>query len=78
MDLEEWKNKNRASRHYAHFDEKISLGRAWNYISNPENVKKHGFYPFIHYEKKFNNLNFPHQHGVLNLENSIFQPLKKA
>lgn len=25
-----------------------------------------------------NNLNFPHQHGVLNLENSIFQPLKKA
>ena len=24
------------------------------------------------------NLNFPHQHGVLNLENSIFQPLKKA
>lgn len=23
-------------------------------------------------------LNFPHQHGVLNLENSIFQPLKKA
>lgn len=46
--------KNRASRHYAHFDEKISLGRAWNYISNPENVKKHGFYPFIHYEKKFN------------------------
>lgn len=54
MDLEEWKKKNRASRHYAHFDEKISLGRAWNYISNPENVKKHGFYPFIHYEKKFN------------------------
>ena len=37
MDLEEWKKKNRASRHYAHFDEKISLGRAWNYISNPEN-----------------------------------------
>ena len=27
---------------------------------------------------KEGNLNFPHQHGVLNLENSIFQPLKKA
>ena len=26
----------------------------------------------------FSYLNFPHQHGVLNLENSIFQPLKKA
>ena len=26
----------------------------------------------------FKHLNFPHQHGVLNLENSIFQPLKKA
>ena len=27
---------------------------------------------------KLTYLNFPHQHGVLNLENSIFQPLKKA
>jgi len=24
------------------------------------------------------NSNFPHQKGVLNLENSIFQPIKKA
>ena len=30
------------------------------------------------YMAEINNLNFPHQHGVLNLENSIFQPLKKA
>ena len=29
-------------------------------------------------EQSIDNLNFPHQHGVLNLENSIFQPLKKA
>ncbi len=24
------------------------------YISDPTNIVKHGFYPFIHYEKKFN------------------------
>ena len=30
------------------------------------------------YIHEISNLNFPHQHGVLNLENSIFQPLKKA
>ena len=29
-------------------------------------------------EERFPYLNFPHQHGVLNLENSIFQPIKKA
>ena len=33
---------------------KVSLDKVWNYISNPDNIMKHGFYPFIHYEKKFN------------------------
>ena len=54
MDLEEWKEKNRRSRQYAHFDEKVSLNKVWKYISEEENIKKHGFYPFIHYEQKFN------------------------
>ena len=54
MDLHEWKVKNAAAKKYAHFDEKVSLDRVWNYIRNPDNITKHGFYPFIHYEKKFN------------------------
>lgn len=55
MDLYEWKVKNTIARKYAHFDEKVSLDQVWNYISNPDNIMKHGFYPFIHnYEKKFN------------------------
>ncbi len=47
-------NENATARKYAHFDEKVSLDKVWNYISNPDNIMKHGFYPFIHYEKKFN------------------------
>lgn len=54
MELEEWKEKNAKARKYAHFDDKVSLEKVWNYISSPSNVEKHGFYPFIHYEKKFN------------------------
>ena len=54
MDLYEWKTKNANARKYAHFDEKVSLDKVWDYISDPTNIAKHGFYPFIHYEKKFN------------------------
>ncbi len=48
------KRKNANARKYAHFDEKVSLDKVWDYISDPTNIVKHGFYPFIHYEKKFN------------------------
>lgn len=51
MTLEEWKEKNRNARSYAHFDSRVSLEKVWTYISNPENVSRHGFYPFIHYTK---------------------------
>ncbi|WP_440321155.1 antiviral reverse transcriptase Drt2 [Laedolimicola sp.] len=54
MELQKWKEKNAKARKYAHFDEKVSLDKVWDYISNPENIVRHGFYPFIHYEKKFN------------------------
>lgn len=54
MEVEEWKEKNRSARRYAHFDEKVSLEKIWNYINQPDKVKKHGFYPFIHYSKVFN------------------------
>lgn len=52
MNTEEWKEKNNRRRNYAHFDSKISLNDVWDYISNPEKVAAHGFYPFIRYEQK--------------------------
>lgn len=57
MDLEEWKIKHNGRRSYAHFDSKVSLDEVWKYISNPQNVSKHGFYPFIHYTLKFEKYN---------------------
>lgn len=51
--LEEWKNENGAMAGYAHFDRKIGMKSAWGYISNPSNVKSHGFYPFITYNQVF-------------------------
>ncbi|KHL93254.1 hypothetical protein QW71_24260 [Paenibacillus sp. IHB B 3415] len=53
MDIKKWKDKNQKGRKYAHFDSKVSLDRVWNYISNPDKVKEHGFYPFIHYTLSF-------------------------
>lgn len=42
------------ARKYAHFDQKVSLNRVWKYISEPQNIIKHGFYPFICHIKQFN------------------------
>lgn len=42
-----YKNKN-----YAHFDKKIPVCDAKNYVKNPEKVAKHSFYPFICYVKR--------------------------
>ena len=53
MELCEWAQKNESARQYAHFDLKVSLKNVWSYISNPNNVVKHGFYPFIQYERKY-------------------------
>ena len=42
---------------YAHFDRRLPLLTAYEYVSKPENVSSHAFFPFIHYEKyqvKFN------------------------
>lgn len=49
MNLNEWKEKHRASRNLAHFDAKVSLAQVWEYISDPKKVATHGFYPFINY-----------------------------
>lgn len=60
MTLEEWKEKNKYAKKYAHFDRKISLDKAWPYISNPDKVKHHGFYSFIHYTQEFTK----YSHGI--------------
>ena len=49
MDISEWRTKNSKVKSYAHFDKRVSVGNdfVWNYITNPENISRHGFYPFI-------------------------------
>ena len=47
-------------------------------LKNADKLKRN-FWNTIHDTKKVSiNSNFPHQQGVLNLENSIFQPINKA
>lgn len=42
----------KSKRQYAHFDYRTDIGQRRAYLSNPENIKRHGFYPFIHYKQK--------------------------
>ena len=49
--LDELKQKNDRPKRYAHFDKRVSLATAWGYVTNPERVAHHAFYPFIHYTK---------------------------
>lgn len=56
-DIQTWRLKNIGVKRYAHFDRRVSINQVWNYITIPQNVAKHGFYPFIHYCKKFNKYN---------------------
>lgn len=39
---------------YAHFDKRVSLKMPSirKYVMNPQNIKKHSFYPFIHFQKR--------------------------
>ena len=57
MELQQWKLKNSRARNYAHFDKRVSLNQVWNYISNPQKVASHGFYPFISYTKNYTKYN---------------------
>lgn len=60
--ITKWKEKNGINKLYVHFDKRKnsqSLGIE-KYITNPQNIIKHSFYPFIHTQiifKKFNKLN---------------------
>lgn len=55
--LNEWKAKNSKSKGYAHFDERTNVYKAWNYIKEPSNISKHGFYPLIRQKIIFNKYN---------------------
>lgn len=54
MSVEKWKEiqSRKCAPGYTHFDYRISLNQCWPYISDSNKVSHHGFYPFIHYEKK--------------------------
>lgn len=51
----EWLNSadavERSKKMYAHFDWRTDIGQQREYISDSDKIAKHGFYPFIHYEK---------------------------
>lgn len=49
--------KNNGKRKYAHFDKRLGLKEVYKYISTPENIAKHNFYPFIYYVKKIYKFN---------------------
>lgn len=42
----------RSKKMYAHFDWRTDLGQQREYVADPDKVAKHGFYPFIHHEKR--------------------------
>lgn len=45
------KNIEKSQKHYAHFDCRTNIQKSKKYITDPNWVAHHGFYPFIHYEK---------------------------
>lgn len=49
----EHKLKTLPGKSYAHFDCRISIKTAWNYITNPQNIARHHFFPFIQFEKRY-------------------------
>ena len=54
MNLCEWK-ENQSQKvlpQYTHFDRRVSLDKCFEYITSPDKVAHHGFYPFIHYTIK--------------------------
>ena len=55
MDVQQWLKSEdaikRSKKVYAHFDYRTDIKSCSDYISDPNKIAKHGFYPFIHYEK---------------------------
>lgn len=61
MNINEWfkdpKVLEKSKRGYAHFDLRTDLSKCRNYITKPENIAHHGFYPFIKYDLKYHKYN---------------------
>ena len=55
MTAEEWgfmpETIEKSKKQYAHFDYRTDLSVRFQYVKKPEEIRKHSFYPFIHYEK---------------------------
>ncbi len=55
MNTSEWINSpktiTKSKKQYAHFDYRTDIASKGDYITDPIKIAKHGFYPFIHYEK---------------------------
>ena len=43
----------KSKKAYAHFDLRTNVVKARKYITNPDKIKHHGFYPFIKYVMRY-------------------------
>lgn len=61
MNLDNWitddKTVEKSRKYYAHFDYRTDILSHKDYITCPDKISKHGFYPFIHYVKKMTKFN---------------------
>ena len=57
MDEDKWfsdeKVIQKSKKAYAHFDLRTNVVKARKYITNPDKIKHHGFYPFIKYVMEY-------------------------
>lgn len=63
MTAEEWVllpcTIEKSKKQYAHFDYRTDLSVSFQYVNNPDNIRKHSFYPFIHYKKDMSKFTGP-------------------
>lgn len=61
MDIKAWISNPKvianSKKGYAHFDLRTDITKVSEYISNPEKVARHSFYPFIHYVMRMDKYN---------------------
>ena len=61
MNVQTWldnpKTIRKSRKMYAHFDHRVDIKNAAEFIQNPDNIASYGFYPFIHYTMKMEKYN---------------------
>lgn len=61
MNVQTWLNNpktiKKSRKMYAHFDYRVDIKKAAEFIQNPDNIVSYGFYPFIHYTMKMEKYN---------------------